>query len=125
MKFSPAPTWFRDAVVDGLKVLRALNLKGTPGKDLIKKTGEVWIQTLWNRPGQWREEDRDRLDKAFITLATKIDAWPAPVQLLRELPARREHRALPSPGVSPEKRQRAMQHVSTILEHLGRTRREV
>lgn len=97
-----APEWFRRAVADGLKVLVALSLPGEPALDLMPATKRLWIHLLWNSNRAWQAEDAARLLEAFTLLATRIDRWPAPRQLLDAVPRRKAPPALSGPRADRE-----------------------
>ena len=79
--------WLEREVASGLMALVALRLDGAPAADAITKTLDVWLVAL--SKGSKREEhvDAPRIRKAFETLFATCERWPAPAQLLREMPA--------------------------------------
>jgi hypothetical protein len=110
-----APLWFRRTVADGLKVLVALSLPYEPALDLMPATKKLWIHLLWNCGKAWREEDAGRLLEAFTRLATRVDRWPAPKQLLEVLPPRPQPLSLDAPEVDREASKR---HCQALVEML-------
>jgi hypothetical protein len=111
-----APDWFRRAVADGLKVLVALSLPGEPALDLMPATKRLWVHLLWNCNRAWQPDDAARVLEAFTVLATRIDRWPAPRQLLDALPRRpRPQPALPAPKADPEKARRYIEQMRRML----------
>lgn len=79
--------WLEREVASGLMALVALRLDGAPAADAITRTLDVWLVAL--SKGSKREEhvDAPRIRKAFETLFATCERWPAPAQLLREMPA--------------------------------------
>lgn len=107
-----APRWFRRTVADGLKVLVALSLPYEPALDLMPATKNLWIHLLWNCGKVWQEGvDEPRILEAFTRLATRIERWPAPKQLLEVLPARPAPKAI---AVQPASRAAAERHLAAI-----------
>lgn len=105
-----APQWFRRTVADGLKVLVALSLANEPALDLMPATKQLWIHLLW-RHGAWVEADAERILEGFTRLATRIDRWPAPRQLLDTLPRRPQAKALEA---QPASREEALAHLAEM-----------
>ena len=81
------PPWFRGAIVDGVSMLMALRLEGAPALDTIKATTAAWIRSLWRKRWWHQERDLPRIVLGFDYLCSSFDRWPAPVHLLRSLPA--------------------------------------
>ncbi|KAB7624342.1 hypothetical protein [Alkalilimnicola sp. S0819] len=116
---SEAPKWFKDALIDGLRALMVLHLPGGPGLETVKYTRDVWVRVLWDAPIDWQEEtDRRRIDRAFLSLARQADRWPTPRALLEQLPRRPQPRALPSPPMSREQRERNRQRLREMWASL-------
>jgi len=111
-----APDWFRRTVADGLKVLVALSLPGEPALDLMPATKRLWIHLLWNSHRAWREDDAARLLEAFTVLATRVDRWPAPKQLLEAVPRRQAPPVLPGAQAEPEKARRYLKQMRQMLK---------
>ena len=111
-----APQWFRRTVSDGLKVLVALSLANEPALDLMPATKKLWIHLLWNCGKAWAEEDHSRILEAFTRLATRIDRWPAPRQLLEALPPRPQPPALEGPSADPELAKQYIQEIQDMLK---------
>lgn len=114
MKTDP-PQWFRRTVADGLKVLVALSLANEPALDLMPATKKLWIHLLWNCGKAWTDDDASRILAAFTRLATRIDRWPAPKQLLEVLPSRQRPPGIEPPAVD---RTAAKRHIREIREML-------
>jgi hypothetical protein len=115
------PSWFNNTLADGLTMLVALALPGTPPAETIALTLNVWVNALWPRQA-WTEDDSQRLQAAFVYLAGTCDRWPTPRQLVQALPARPEVRQLEGPRLSPEKmaanKQRALDLLQAAREAL-------
>jgi hypothetical protein len=114
------PSWFNNTLADGLTMLVALALPGTPPAETIALTLNVWVNALWSRQA-WTEDDTQRLQAAFVYLAGTCDRWPAPRQLRAALPARPEVPLLEE-RYSPEKmaanKQRALDLLQAAREAL-------
>jgi len=111
-----APDWFRRTVADGLKVLVALSLPGEPALDLMPATKRLWIHLLWSSHRVWREDDAARLLEAFTILATRIDRWPAPRQLLDAIPRRKQPPALPAKRADPAVARQYLDEIRQMLK---------
>ena len=99
------PPWLRAEVATGLQRLVALGLPGQPPAETIALTAAAWCEALLHTPIDWQPQaDAPRLRAAFAALLPLIERWPAPVQLLRHLPARADAPRLPVPQPSPERR---------------------
>lgn len=111
-----APQWFRRTVADGLKVLVALSLPNEPALDLMPATKRLWIHLLWNCGKVWQQGvDESRILEAFTRLATRVDRWPAPRQLLEVLPARPQPKAIEA---QPADRSEALRHLAEMRKIL-------
>lgn len=110
--------WFRASIAQGLVRLVALSLPGTPPADTIELTREAWIEALWPTRAWDGELDAPRIAAAFRTLMITCERWPAPVALLRALPARPQPPALPLPPASAEQRRRAGQILAAVADAL-------
>ncbi|MDO1509970.1 MULTISPECIES: hypothetical protein [unclassified Neisseria] len=96
------PDSLHNAVVDGLTLLLALRLPGTPAADTVQATAQVWSVALAAGKTWDAEQDIPRIQTAFSLLAAQTDRWPAPRDLLGCLPPRPErlkleHRHQPTP----------------------------
>jgi len=111
-----APQWFRRTVADGLKVLVALSLPGEPALDLMPATKKLWIHLLWNCGKAWQEDDAGRILEAFTRLATRVDRWPAPKQLLEALPSRPQLKAIEPPPADREEAKRHLAEMRAMLK---------
>lgn len=113
------PTWFNDAVIEGMQVLQVLSLPGTPSAETIGYASDVWVRTLWSAPTEWDEGlDRARMSAAFLALARQIDRWPAPKHVLDHLPPRRERLKLEAPPLSAEQVRRNRAFLRRLLENM-------
>jgi hypothetical protein len=110
--------WFRASIAQGLVRLVALSLPGTPPADTIELTREAWIEALWPTRAWDADLDAPRIAAAFRTLMITCERWPAPVALLRALPARPHAPALPPPPASAEQRRRAGQILAAVADVL-------
>lgn len=111
-----APEWFRRTVADGLKVLVALSLPGEPALDLMPATKRLWIHLLWHCGKAWCEDDAGRILEAFTRLATRIERWPAPKQLLEVLPPRPQPKAITAPAADPKEAKRHLAELRAMLK---------
>lgn len=76
----------------------------------------AWQEVLTDGRAWDEARDRDRIRKAFVTLARTRRQWPAPVDFLEALPRYTpELRALPSRPADPEKAARAIAQISREL----------
>lgn len=95
------PDSLYNAVIDGLTMLLALRLPGTPAADTAQATAQAWSVALAANK-QWdAEADLPRIQMAFAVLAANTDRWPAPRHLLDCLPPpperlKLEHKHRPS-----------------------------
>lgn len=95
------PPALHNAVIDGLTLLLALRLPGTPAADTVQATAQAWSVALAANK-QWDEEaDLPRFQTAFAVLSANTDRWPAPRHLLDCLPPpherlKLEHKHRPS-----------------------------
>lgn len=111
-----APAWFHNRILTGVQRLQTLSLVGTPAADIITLTAATWVDVLWPLKAWEQERDERRLGTAFAKLSGVIDRWPAPKQLLIELPKIREPLALPEPTARPTAEQLArLQRLSRKL----------
>lgn len=106
--------WFIDAIKDGLKALVSLRLDGTPAIDLLPTTRDIWIAALW-RDRAWIDSDRERLHRAFVSLASVATRWPAPAELKARLPSRLSPTALPRPPISADQRAENRARMQSII----------
>lgn len=113
---NPPAQWFRATVAHGLVRLVALALPGTPPADTIELTREAWIEALWPTRAWDADLDAPRLEAAFRALSVTCERWPAPVALLRALPARPQPPALPLPPASAEQRRRVAHMLAALVE---------
>ncbi|MBF0803324.1 MULTISPECIES: hypothetical protein [unclassified Neisseria] len=95
------PASLHNAVIDGLTLILALRLPGTPAADTVQATAQAWSVALAAGKAWDAEQDIPRINQAFAVLAAQADRWPAPRDLLGCLPPRPErlkleHRHRPS-----------------------------
>lgn len=84
------PDGLHNEVTDGLTMLLALRLPGTPAADTAQATVKAWSRSL-AAGKQWDEaQDIPRIRQAFYLLAAQTTRWPAPRDLLDCLPPRPE-----------------------------------
>lgn len=115
-----APAWLHNLLIEGLQLLVLLRLKDTPAADTLVAVANVWIDVLWHSPTRWDEAtDTARLRAAFRAVGLKADRWPAPAQLLRELPPRAELAALPAPGADPAKARAGLAKLAQLRNQLA------
>lgn len=111
------PEWFSNKVASGLQGLTTLNLAGHPPADALKVVGEVWLAALWHHPCEWVEQlDAHRIEIGFRHLAAKVIEWPAPRQLLDEMPRRSDPARLPAPPPSAEEREATRRQIETYVK---------
>ncbi|MFZ5653190.1 MAG: hypothetical protein ACOY42_02135 [Pseudomonadota bacterium] len=107
--------WFRRAITDGMKGLAALRLDGTPAADLIGDTRDVWAAVLWPRKHWVEHLDTERLHKGFRSLCGNATRWPAPADLLANLPSRAPQEALPAPELTAAQRRANLERLKAIV----------
>lgn len=116
--------WLRFEIASGLQKLLALRLMGTPPEDAIVGTAEVWLEAMEHCGVQWVEHlDRERVRRAFQTLFRICDRWPAPKLFLDNLGNRDPPKALPTPPITPEARERNRARLREIMESLAKSKR--
>ncbi|MCS4503873.1 hypothetical protein NYO91_07255 [Arhodomonas aquaeolei] len=112
-----APDWFQEVVAEGIAKLYVLRLDSAPAADTLDGVEMVWVEALWHCGKQWDEAaDYERLRRAFVALTQRVDRWPAPKQLLENLPPRPQPKSLPQPKPTPEERERAQAFVRRMRE---------
>lgn len=92
----PAP-WFSSVIADGMQRLAAMRLMNAPQDDALALACAVWIDSLWFRRDWHQDPDEGRLRHAFMALAGSSRRWPAPVEVIDNLPAKPPQLALPGP----------------------------
>jgi len=96
--------WLKQTVGRCLKALVVLHLEGGPPLETVTKTAEIWYRVIKKWPIAWNEElDKQRLEQAFLALASQCQRWPSPSQLRPLLPVRQYPAALPEPEYPEEK----------------------
>jgi len=79
--------WIEDEVISGLQALLALRLRNTPAEDIIGLTLNIWV-------GAFRREvysegiDRQRIAEGFRRIFGRIREWPAPIDVIEQMPRR-------------------------------------
>lgn len=114
------PQWFYRSISDGLKALWVLRLPFTPSEELIDKTEDIWVQSIWSANIGWDQGlDAIRIHKAFLRLTREAKEWPAPRQLLERLPDRPPRPRLPKPPMSEAKRKANRERLRSMIAELG------
>lgn len=114
------PQWFRDEIFNGLARLLVLRLPSAPWEEEAEYTQQTWIEVLWAAPIGWdAERDTQRIRAAFNRLAARADRWPAPRQMLEQLPERPQRPRLPKPPMSDAQRRRNKARLKQMLRELG------
>lgn len=100
--------WIREEVGNGLQALLSLRLKNTPAEDMIELTADIWVQAFSETLGSWAVEELDahRIREGFRKAFPKIREWPAPIDIIEQMPKRSEPRQLPGPEPDEEAKQR-------------------
>lgn len=108
--------WIREEVGNGLQALLSLRLKNTPAEDMIELTADIWVQAFGVKLGSWAIEERDapRIREAFRKAFPRIRDWPAPLDVIEQLPPRPEPRQLPEPEPDAE----AQRRIRAMIEGL-------
>lgn len=120
-------TWLRATIAKGLAGLVVLRLQGQPPEDMITKTAEIWVKAILHQKifNGWNEqEDKWRIEEAFLTLYAECDRFPSPKMLLERLPKRRIL-ALPEPKITvltAEERERNLAFCQQFRKILGAAR---
>ena len=96
----PEP-WFSRVIAEGLQRLAAMHLAAAPTAASLDLACAVWIDTLWHRRAWHEDLDAARLRQAFMALGGSTRRWPAPADLLDQLPAKPQLPALPKPDRAP------------------------
>jgi len=118
----PVPRWLGEIVKHHMERLRLMNLEGSPPSIAMGEVTRLWAETLASS-GRYEEAlDAWRFHEAFMALARQCERWPAPVHLLRVLPARREAAKLPPPKASANDRERAKAMLADIAQKLARSK---
>lgn len=120
--FPSCPPWIEHAVGRGLFRLAILSLDGTPARDVIAGTAEVWVRCI-TRGKSWSEtHDAPRFEEAFDVLCSTCRHWPAPADFLQALPARPSERREPVRRIeSAASKARVQKIITGVTEHLCRS----
>ena len=78
--------WLLVEIATGLQKLACLSLDRTPAAELLAGTAHAWMEAVTANNAFERDRDAHRIRKAFVTLATTRDHWPAPRHFLDALP---------------------------------------
>lgn len=119
--------WLRATIAKGLAGLVVLRLSGQPPEDMIIKTAEIWVKAILHQKiyNGWNEQDdKWRIEEAFLTLYAECDRFPSPKMLLERLP-KRKVLTLPEPKITvltPEERERNLAFCQQFRKILGAAR---
>lgn len=114
------PPKLHNAVIDGLTMLLALRLTGTPAMDTVVATAQAWSKVLAFGRDWDEEQDVARFQAGFLQLAAVIDRWPAPKDLLDKLPPRPERMKLEyKHDPSPAERAAAKEFIRSMKSKLA------
>ena len=114
------PPKLHNAVIDGLTMLLALRLTGTPAMDTVVATAQAWSKVLAFGRDWDEEQDEARFQTGFLRLASEVDRWPAPKDLLSKLPPRPERLKLEyQHNPTPAERVAAKAFVSSMRSKLA------
>lgn len=107
--------WFTREITTGIQKLLFLRLPGCPASDMIPGTVAAWTDALtFNRV--WDEaRDTQRIRHAFRALGATESEWPAPSDLVRNLPRIESLLALPKKVVSDEVAQKNIARIKAML----------
>jgi hypothetical protein len=115
----PEP-WFLAAIQRGLSRLLTLSLDRTPAAELLGETANTWADALWPNRNWFVDVDVERIAEAFRRISGAHRQWPAPADLIANLPSRHTGAALalPARGETDADRERCMRSLSEILAKL-------
>lgn len=100
----------------GFQKLLCLGLDRTPASDLIEGTVMAWMEALTDGR-HWDEgRDRERIRRAFVTLARTRRQWPAPADFLEALPRIEPLRALPKAAADPARAAACIAEARRLLQ---------
>lgn len=114
------PKWLKSAVSKGLAGLVLLRLPNTPPEELIQQTAKVWLLAITQTKlfNGWNEQDdKWRIEKAFLQLYAECDRFPSPKMLIERLP-KRVVLELPEPTLTAEQQQRNAENWRKLKEFL-------
>lgn len=112
------PDWAINELIEGIQLLYALRLIATPPEDALEQTVQAWSIVLASH-GNYDERDIGRIKQGFLNLATWLERWPAPTQLLNVMPSRPEPRYLPPPPLTPEEQTQRNGFFSRLYDLIG------
>lgn len=106
----------KQEIISGLQLLYSLRLPGAPPEDGIEATANGWLFALENRTKGWDEQqDKGRINQAFILLAAEVTRWPPPALLIERLPPRAEVQKLThNKTLTPEQKQAGQANLNRI-----------
>lgn len=94
--------WVRVEISAGLQGLLALRLENAPAADTIAKTADIWEQAIGPRVSV-EQLDAPRIAEGFRRIFSRVRKWPAPIQVIEQMPHRKPLPAL-SYTISAEQR---------------------
>ena len=119
MNQGPVPNWMLAAVAAGLQRLILLGLPFAPSAETMEGTARAWADAFWFSHRHWIESsDSQRIAVAFRIIASQVDRFPTPKQVLDAMPNRPPQRKLPMPPLSNDQIQRNRDTIQSILSKL-------
>jgi hypothetical protein len=116
MENSKAQAYIRLRLAD----LADMKLPGTPTPKEMIKVQEQWYKILTRKQGgRWLPGDGGRLEEAFDDLEASVSRWPAPADMLKLMPPRKDFTALPEPGRSEEENEEGLRRIKGIIAMLN------
>ena len=110
------PGWLGAIVQCHIARLRLLSLEGAPLAEAMGEVTLIWAETIASRRINWDcDQDRARLECAFLELAATCERWPAPAMLLKLLSDRPPAPALPPTDLSPAQRRRNLKRLAKLF----------
>jgi hypothetical protein len=111
--------WIADEILVGLVKLISLKLSFSPAPDSLQTTADTWIEVITPVLGNpVCQVDAPRLRAAFLILCRSCKKWPAPADLIENLPPRQSTEKLPEPKMSEEQRTDGLAHLAVIIKKL-------
>lgn len=109
--------WLNSAIAQGLAGMVLLRLPNQPPEDMIAATAKVWVKVIsqiklyngWNE-----QDDKARIEQAFLRLYAECDRFPTPKQFLDRLPPRKTVQALPQPKMTEQQRLIAAERLAQL-----------
>jgi hypothetical protein len=78
--------WLTREVATGIQRLLCLSLDGCPAAEVLPGTVAAWCEAIQRNRLLDEERDVPRIREAFAVLLTRYRRWPAPVDLIENLP---------------------------------------